>query len=164
MNTNTVNNWLGITTNLGIVVGLVFVGYEIHQNSLSIDRQLRDSQIAVSDGVRGAWQNWGLTIISDESVADIWVRGNASDELTTVEAERYKMLAEEMYRLTEQNFNQYSRGYGEPADWAIDQLGREVEGKPGLRAQFRDYASSHDSDFLSRMKELGRNQWLWNDE
>ncbi|TDJ30837.1 MAG: hypothetical protein E2O59_01915 [Gammaproteobacteria bacterium] len=40
--------------------------------------------------MREAWQNWGLTIIENEDVADIWVRGNAAEALDRVEDERYE--------------------------------------------------------------------------
>ena len=57
MKTSELNDWLGVITNVGIIVGLALVGYEIHQNSIEIERESRTSEIETLAGMREAWQN-----------------------------------------------------------------------------------------------------------
>ena len=156
MKTDEINDWLGVITNIGIIIGLVLVGYEINQNSIELERESRVSEIDVLDGVRDAWQTWGMAIIENEDVADFWVRGNAGEELDRVEAERYRRMADEMFRLIEQNYSQYTTLSGEHADWAVAQLARTTSFGPGLKSQFlRSLAElERKSDFKDRVREL----------
>jgi hypothetical protein len=116
------NEWLGVITNIGLIAGLLLVAYEIHQNSITLEREARISQVEVTDGIRAAWQNWEYAIIENRDVADILMRGNAGDRLEPLEAFRYEQLAKEMFRLTAQNYLQYSTISGESYDRAIEQL------------------------------------------
>ena len=155
MKTDKLNDWLGVITNIGIIIGLVLVGYEINQNSIELERESRISEIEVLDGVRGAWQNWGMAIIENEDVADIWVRGNAGEDLDRVEAVRYQRMADEMFRLNQQNYYQYTILSGEQADWAIVQLARTTSLGPGLKSEFlRQLAEQESGDFIDRVREL----------
>ena len=83
MKTNELNDWLGVITNIGIIIGLARVGYEVHQNNIELERESRASEIEVLSGIREAWQNWGMTFIENAEVADIWVRGNAERKQTS---------------------------------------------------------------------------------
>ena len=154
MKTDKLNDWLGVITNIGIIIGLVLVGYEINQNSIELERESRISEIEVLDGVRGAWQNWGMAIIENEDVADIWVRGNAGEDLDRVEAVRYQRLADEMFRLIQQNYFQYTTLSGEQADWAVAQLARTTSLGPGLKSEFLRQLAEKKSDFIDRVREL----------
>ena len=156
MKTSELNDWLGVITNVGIIVGLALVGYEIHQNSIELERESRTSEIETLTGMREAWQNWGLTIIENEDVADIWVRGNAAEALDRVEDERYQRLADEMFRLIGQNYSQYTTFTGEPADWAVAQLARAAKESPGLKSAFMRQMNQQitNSDFRNRVREL----------
>ena len=154
MKTDKLNDWLGVITNIGIIIGLVLVGYEINQNSIELERESRISEIEVLDGVRGAWQNWGMAIIENEDVADIWVRGNAGEDLDRVEAMRYRRLADEIFRLIEQNYYQYTTLSGEQADWAVAQLARTTSLGPGLKSEFLRKLAERKADDVDRVRKL----------
>lgn len=159
-----INNWLGVVTNLGVIAGLVLVAYEIQQNNVALDRDARIAQVQVTDGIRGQWQNWEYAIIENRDLSDIWMRGNEAEPLDALEEFRFGMLASEMYRLTAQNFRQYSLIDGVPADWAVYQLARSAQRSPRLKAIFVEQLSrpgnrrpgpfNELTDFRERVKEL----------
>jgi len=159
-----INDWLGVLTNIGVIAGLVLVAYEVHQNNISLDRDARFTRIQVTDGIRSAWQNWEYAIIENSDLSDIWMRGNAGAELDALEEFRYRQLAREMYRLTAQNFRQYSTINGAPADWAVYQLASQARDNPRLKAIFMEQLGrsrrSTDNpfdaltDFQTRVREL----------
>ena len=136
MKTSEINDWLGVITNIGVIAGLILVAYEIRQNNVALDRDARNFQVEVLDGLRDGWQNWEYAIIENRDVADIWMRGNAGQELDPLETFRYEQLGREMFRLISQNYRQYSTLSGEPADWVVDQLLNTIEGNPRLKEVF----------------------------
>ena len=146
-------------TNIGLIAGLLLVAYEIHQNSITLEREARISQIEVTDGIRAAWQNWEYAIIENRDVADIWMRGNTGDHLEPLETFRYELVANEMFRLIAQNYRQYSTISGEPYDQAIEQLIGISDGNSRLKEVFiqqLDQISPTSAyyPFLIRIREL----------
>ena len=136
MKKSEVNEWLGVITNFGLIVGLVLVAYEIQQNNITLEREARISQVEVTDGLRAAWQNWEFAIIENRDVGDIWMRGNAGDHLEPLETYRYEQLAKAMFRLYAQTYLQYSTISGEPYDRAIEQLIGISDGNSRLKQVF----------------------------
>ena len=136
MKASELNEWLGVLTNVGVIAGLILVAYEIHQNSIALERDSRLSQVEVVDGIRAAWQNWEYAIIENEDVADIWMRGNAGEPLDALDEYRFEQLGREMYRLIAQNYRQYTTISGEPADWVVEQLVQTARDNPRLRDVF----------------------------
>lgn len=155
MKSSELNDWLGVVTNIGVIAGLVLVAYKVKQNNVALERQARASEVEMVDGIRAAWQNWEYAIIENREVADIWIRGNAGEDLDPIEAVRYERLASEMFRLISQNFRQYSTNAGEPADWAIEQLVDTIIDYPGIREVFiRQIETGRDNPFRRRIREL----------
>ncbi|MDH3439784.1 MAG: hypothetical protein OEM63_03450 [Gammaproteobacteria bacterium] len=157
MKASELNDWLGAVTNIGVIAGLAPVAYEIHQNNIALERQERISQVEVVDGIRAAGQNWEYSIIENEDVADIWMRGNAGEALGPLEEFRFKQLAQEMFRLISQNYRQYSTVSGEPADWVIQQLVNTAESNPQLKKVFiEQFARTKftQNAFREKVKEL----------
>ena len=77
-----INQILGIVANLGVLAGLVFVGIELHQNTLESRaegaRSITESVNAINAG-----------IYSDPGLADIIIRGR--QDLSTLDTvERYR--------------------------------------------------------------------------
>jgi hypothetical protein len=50
MNLDKLNIWLALIANLGVIAGLVFVGLEVRQNTLAMEREIR---ISFADNVHG---------------------------------------------------------------------------------------------------------------
>ncbi len=81
------NRWLTLFTNIGVIIGLVLVFYEVHQNTLALDNS---SDIAVwSIGTQSA----GLVIESAE-VAELLTRFQTEpwDNFNSVEQMRLNVL------------------------------------------------------------------------
>lgn len=155
MKASEINDWLGVATNVGIIVGLVLVGYEIQQNSIEIERELRASNVEVITGLREGWQNWNLAIVENEEVAELWLRGNTGDSLNEIDALRYRRLAIEMFELTAQNYTHWTINDGASADWAVHQLTKFASQGPGLRDEIvREMDVSSFGNFVARIREL----------
>ena len=85
MNRENLNWWMSLLTNIGVLCGLVFVGYEVRQNTV----QLRaESSQSITEGVNAL--NTG--IFSDSELAELLLRGTEDyDALNSVERNRFDM-------------------------------------------------------------------------
>jgi hypothetical protein len=146
-----VNDWLGLTTNVGVILGLILVAYELQQTQVAISTEVYATG-------REGWSNWTALIIENSEVADIWLRGNAGEELSSVDQERYAQLVRERLWIQIQMFDQWTRVDGEPADWVIAQLIRNFEAGPGLREQIeKELDDVSETAFARRFKLLHPN-------
>ena len=81
MNLGKLNDWLGVLTNIGIVVGLVYVALEYEQNSNLIEFEAQanfDSQV----------NNVIDVVIQDAELVEIM--GKERSSLTVVESDRLR--------------------------------------------------------------------------
>lgn len=135
MDRQSLNHWLTLAANLGVLGGLVFVGLEIRQNT----SQLRaDASHSITETVNQL--NAGL--YGDAELSDLVLRGEADlSALTPVERSRFDLyefsrlnIAEYVEDLAEEGVADVSFDY---VEWMI----REFQTKPGLRAFLREYES-----------------------
>ena len=83
MNSEKVNSWLSLVANFGVIAGLIFLGYEIRQNTT----QLRSE---ASYSINEALSTLNAGIYSDPVFADIMIRGEADfSSLTPVERQQF---------------------------------------------------------------------------
>ena len=83
INSDKLIKWLTIGANVAILIGLLFVIFELRQNNDSLKLQ---SQDAIADG----FVQLNLASISDSSVARLWVLGlHKPERLTDLEAIRF---------------------------------------------------------------------------
>ena len=66
---------------------------------------------------------------------------HAQHQVFGLEQFRYEQVAKEMYRLTSQNYQQFTRINGAPADWAVWQLARAANGNPRLTKVYMEQIS-----------------------
>lgn len=85
MNTERLNSWLTLGANVGVIIGLLFLAYEINQST-------RATEAAASDSVVDGFNTLALSIIEDPDVARIFYVGmHSPEQLTDVEAVQFAM-------------------------------------------------------------------------
>ena len=77
-----VNDWLGVITNIGVIVGLVFVVYEVRQTNEALDRENREFEVSNIQNSRENLKDFYYSLINNGEVASIWQRGCAGEELS----------------------------------------------------------------------------------
>jgi len=68
MNSKKLNEWLGITANLGVILGIAFLAVEINQST-------KATAAAISDSVMTGYLELGIPIIADPQVARVLALG-----------------------------------------------------------------------------------------
>ena len=90
MNTENLNDWLGIAANLGVILGIVFLVIEINQST-------RATAAAASDSVTNGYLEISLPIMTDKDVARTFALGLFQPEaLTDEEAVQFSMYLRQL--------------------------------------------------------------------
>jgi len=147
MNRKNLNWWLSVVANLGVIGGLVFVGYEVRQNTV----QLRaESSRSITEMVNS--MNAG--VYSDPELADVLLRGTV-DLAVLNEVERNQFDAFQFARL---NIAEYAldlerEGVADLNFRYVEWTVREFNTKPGLRAFIREHEETYvgSDELLARL-------------
>ena len=115
MNLDDLNKWSTLITNIGVIAGIVFLGYELNQNNENLEAQVRFNY-------REARAEGNLQNAHDPFFAEIMVKSQNGEELT--QAEQFQFEAYVRYL-----FVSWEWGYAEA-------LTRGEEPDPMSRRQF----------------------------
>lgn len=150
MNRDSLNWWLTLLANLGVLGGLVFVGLEIRQNTSQLraeaSRSITESVNALNAGV-----------YSDPDLTDLLLRGR--QDLTTldpVERERFDRYQFSRLNVAEHILDLEREGVSELNFRYAEFIVRDFTESPGLAAFVREYQDVYvgSEDLLDRL--LGR--------
>ena len=126
------NAWLTLVANFGVIAGLIFLGYEIRQNTT----QLRaEALYSINDAI----STLNAGVYNDAVLADIKVRGEADfSSLNQIEREQFIMYQFDRINLAELYLALKDEGLTD-IHFPFDQfLIGEFRSKPGLQ-QFLKY-------------------------
>ena len=147
MDRDRLNWWLTILANVGMLGGLVFVGFEIRQNT----SQLRAD---ASSSITASVNELNAGLYGDSDLAELVFRGEADlGALTPVERTRFDAyqfsrvnIAEYMQDLEREGVSDLNFRY---VEWVV----REFQTKPGLRAFIREYEDLYvgSDELLARL-------------
>ena len=147
MNRETLNWWLSLTTNLAVLLGLIFVGYEIRQNTA----QLRaESSQSITQSVNAL--NAGL--YSDGELADLIIRGTENlESLNSVERIRFAAFQFARLNIAEYVLDLEREGVSDLNFRYVEWIVRDFNEKPGLRAFIREREGSYvgSKELLARL-------------
>ena len=84
-----------ILSNIGVIVGIVFVGLQLRQNQASVDQanrldRIETMEVSIDNFARS--RSW---IAQDAEVAEIWLKANKGESLTELEGVRFAALCQE---------------------------------------------------------------------
>jgi len=99
MNLDTINKWLTLIANFGVVAGIFFLAIEIRQNQESLElsqeqlaRQYELETIAGHQAIADSSDEMRLLFADNADAARVWIEGNSGKELSEVDLVRYQGL------------------------------------------------------------------------
>jgi hypothetical protein len=147
MNRKNLNWWLSSITNVGVLFGLLFVGYEIRQNTV----QLRaESSQAITESVNAL--NAGM--YSDPELAEILIRGTEDlGALDSVERARFDAYQFARLNIAEYALDLEREGVSDLNFRYVEWTVRQFNEKPGLRAFIREHQDTYvgSEELLARL-------------
>jgi len=94
---------IGILANVGVIAGIVFLGFELRQNNEQLAAQSRAERLAV----RTDWIN---ALYRDAQLAELVIRARRNEELTEAEEFRIENLGQRMFAALEYVYGEVQRG------------------------------------------------------
>ena len=95
---------------LAVVFSLVYVAFQVRQNSRLIDQNSRQLEASMYYASGEGFNRWWSLLIQDPEVAALWRRGLDGDSLTPEEALRFRSMAMMLFTTLENNFHQLQLG------------------------------------------------------
>ncbi len=104
---DSINSWLTLSANLGVLLGIIFLAIEIQQNTNMMQAQ-------TSESITDKQLNWYLETGTDPYSSDILVRGGATKDPNSVldaqEVNSYFLIVNALFRIWENEIYQFERG------------------------------------------------------
>ena len=119
----------GILTNVGIIISLIYVGYEVRQNTHIARLQTHEASIRFLHDLSQPL----IDEIEDET--DLRARANLDlDSLSTKDLARYSALIANYFNLYEMNYYAFERGLMEEEIWTAwkSAMESDLERNPGM--------------------------------
>ncbi len=123
------NERLTLIANLSVIVGIIFLAYELQQNTQAIQAQTRDS-ITEKQMTYLGW------VAGNRDLAGVQARGQfgGTAGLDTAEAQMFRLYTNGMFREWENSHSQYERGLFTPEEFEPRiETWRLNMGSPGYR-------------------------------
>jgi hypothetical protein len=110
MNTEQVNRWLSLVANIGVIMGLALLAYEVNQST-------KVAISAVSQGLTEQSLDFFSLKIDSDTVAKATYKRRLGEELD--DYEKYQLAQHQYYnfRVFENAFLQYRRGLYDDSEW-----------------------------------------------
>jgi hypothetical protein len=147
MNRESLNWWLTLLANLGVLSGLLFVGYEIRQTTSQLRaesaRSITESVNAVNAGV-----------YSDPGFAELVLRGRQDLEaLDPVERMRFRRYQFSRINIAEYILDLEREGISDLNFRYVEWLVRDFNEQPGLQAFIREHSDRYvgSDELLTRL-------------
>ena len=111
MKFESLNRWLSLAANIGVVVGIVFLIIEINQNTLA-------TRIAARDSATQGHIDYMALAIDSSLLAEALSKGSVNQDLSLVESSQLTRFHEIRFRHYERVFYQYQNGVLSDQEWA----------------------------------------------
>lgn len=146
MNLDLLNRWITVVANVGVLVGLLLLAFELNQNRDMIRAQTRN-EIAT-----GVMQLMSLPA-ENPQLASVVRRGDAGEELTPDEQFQYRRFQIATFRYYENAYYQYRQGMYDEAEFSKQkEAWRGYAGRsPGSVAVWCEMRSNFSTGFVEEM-------------
>lgn len=119
------NMWLSLGANIGVLIGIVFLGLEIQQNTEMMRTQINQSRAELA-------MIEAQSLYDSEHVPALLTKVRSGEQLSAVELERYTHLFRAFHRNWDNQLRQFREGYLE------DNIPRSI--RSGVRAELAGIA------------------------
>ena len=92
MNVDSLNRWLSLAANIGVICGIIFLAVEIGQNRESLDQANRLSLLDARTTELEHYNEFRTQLAQDKELSDLWLRGRRGEPLDESEAQRFNLL------------------------------------------------------------------------
>tara|TARA_B100000959_G_scaffold221679_1_gene234490 strand:- start:60 stop:530 length:471 start_codon:yes stop_codon:yes gene_type:complete len=145
MKLSRLNEWLTLTVNVGVIAGIIFLAFELQQNTRMMQAQTRDS---VTDKL----SEFLMSVGSNEYASDIFFRRRAGEfepgSEDSLNWNSFFFMAMSNMRMWENEWFQYQAGlFGEDEFAARSSTWRTLIRFPGYRSAWQTTRNGYERSF-----------------
>lgn len=148
MSADQISKWLTIFSNIGVLLGIVFLGFEIQQNTQMVRSQTRDSMTEKQ-------LSWNYFAGSDREKAETFGRGEQNQLEPGAEYFQFLMMASSYFTIMSNEWYQYKQGLYDAEEFQprLNRWKRQLA-QPGFRRVWALVESQHSESFRNEINEL----------
>ena len=137
-----IENRIQLLANIGVVIGIGFLAYELRQNTLS-------TEVAAADNFVQTVQSFNDSIIGNSEVAELFVKAQRDIELTEAERLQLVLLQSNILRVWNRTYYLYGQGILDEPLWHVqsNEIALTLNAFRGLREFWLENREVYDSDF-----------------
>jgi len=152
MNTDRTNRWLSLTANVGVIVSLLFLAYEINQST-------RATMAAASQGLTDQSLTFFDAQLDQNVVSQAVYKQRQGDELSDYELHQLELLQHINFRLFESAYLQYKRGFYEDREWERYRriIARQMANNPSAVQMWERTTGGWTDEFSAEVESLRQN-------
>ena len=149
MNTERLNKWLSLIANLGVVVGLIFLGFEIRHNTQA-------TIASASEEITDQSLEYFSLGIDNQIVAQALYKRASGGELSGLEEDQLERHQYYNFRVFQNVYLQYRRGFLDEDEWAVYQrvIASRLVNDPYARKMWTETPGSWNIFFQSEVDSL----------
>ena len=146
MKLSTINEWLSLIANLGVIAGIIFLAFELQQNSRMMQAQTRNE---LARGVSDLLATW----YANPEVVDAIVKSNRREELTDEERFIHVTRSEASFRYWENVHYQYRQGMYDEVEFSthLETMRRVIAGNPSFVDYWCDSRGMYSPPFAAEI-------------
>lgn len=149
MNSEKLNNWLTLGANIGVLAGIVFLVYELQQNTLA-------TQLDVASNFQNSFTEIEMLIAGDSEFTDLLMKGREGREISPTNQLRLAVFYTNVLRQWQFVHFQYLSNALDEEIWRGQQtyFGQILEDDSGLLEHWnlsKDHYSSRFNDLLQSL-------------
>ena len=142
---------------VGVVITLVYLAYQIRQNTVQLEQTTRTSKAAAVSASNIALRETRRTIFETAEMAEIFQQGNNNpDDLGEVEQLRYRLLMQNIAEVMVEIYTQTFITAFSTETWATQgaTLVNRILGTVGGQWFWRNFADNYPADFQAEVRRI----------
>ena len=149
MNLDSMNRWLALVANIGVLAGIIFLAYELQQNTVA-------TQLEAASNFNSSFGDIELFIAGNPEFAELLVRGREGEEITGADQIRLLVFYNQVLRQWQFTHFQYVSGAMDDDNWQAQRafMGEIVSGDLGLLNHWRKFRHQYNTAFNSVLESI----------
>ena len=149
MNLDSTNRWLTLAANVGVLAGIVFLAYELQQNTVA-------TQLEAASNFNASFSEIELFIAGSPEFAELLTRGREGEEITGADQLRLMVFYNQVLRQWQFTHFQYLAEAMDEDNWQAQRafMAEIIRGDIGLLNHWRTFRQQYSPAFNSELEAI----------
>ena len=149
MKMDTINKWLTFGSNIGVIVGIIFLAIEVSQNTTQTKLQTTNDYL-------GTFVDIELSMAANNELLAALVSSQQSQELSEIDKARVQLIHRTIFRHWQTAYYQNKTGLLDPAIWEAEknQIKQTFGFDPGVEKYWRANLALYTPEYNAMIERL----------